>query len=96
MRRRVDVLVVKRGERGALGIVGEEVLISPAPQATVVDTTGAGDTFGAGFLAGWLRGMHLQICLDLGTYCGSQTTTQLGGFSGQPTWEEASRALGIG
>lgn len=94
LRRRVPVLAVKLGEQGAIGFVGDERAHSPATPVAVVDTTGAGDTFDAGFLAGWLRGESLQTCLDLGTYCGSQTTTQLGGFGGQPTWAEALRGLG--
>jgi sugar/nucleoside kinase (ribokinase family) len=65
----------------------------PALPIVVVDTTGAGDTFDGGFLAGWLRGESLQRCAQLGAACGSSTATQVGGFNGQPTWSEALSLL---
>jgi len=85
----VPVLVVKRGAEGALAICGQERVEVPAFPVRVVDTTGAGDSFDAGFLAGWLRGEPLRQCLLLGAACGGLTTTRTGGFNGQPTWDEA-------
>jgi len=93
MRERIPVLVVKRGERGALAFRGDECASSAALDVEVRDTTGAGDSFDGGFLAGWLRGESLQTCATLGAICGSLTTTQVGGFNGQPTWEEAMAVL---
>lgn len=90
MSARVPVLVVKRGEKGAIAIKGRERVEVAAFPIQVVDTTGAGDTFDGGFLAGWLRGESLRRCLLLGSACGALTTTQVGGFSGQPTWDEAA------
>jgi len=89
MASRVPVLVTKRGAKGATAIVGDERVDVPAFPIRVVDTTGAGDTFDGGFLAGWLRGESLRQCLLLGAACGGLTTTQPGGFNGQPTWDEA-------
>ncbi|MBN1401045.1 MAG: carbohydrate kinase family protein [Anaerolineae bacterium] len=89
MASKVPLLVVKRGERGALGVCDEERLDVPAYPTTVADTTGAGDTFDGGFLAGWLRGEPLRRCLRLGAACAALTIRQTGGFNGQPTWEEA-------
>ncbi len=89
MRTRVPVLVVKRGAQGAWAVRGAEREEVPAFAVQVVDTAGAGDSFDAGFLAGWLRGRPLRECLLLGAACGGLTTTQVGGFNGQPTWEEA-------
>src|SRR5262249_22044000 len=47
-------VVIRRGARGAVGIAGGDIRSVPADPADVVDTTGAGDCFNAGFLAGWL------------------------------------------
>lgn len=94
MSRRVGVVAVKRGARGAMGVRrfpdGRlERAEVPAIPVDVVDTTGAGDSFDAGFLAGWLRGRTLEECLALGVVCGGLTSTRPGGFNGQPTYAEA-------
>ena len=89
MAARVPLVVVKRGERGALAARGAERVAVPAFSVPVADTTGAGDTFDAGFLAGWLRGEPLPRCLLLGSACAALAVQQVGGFNGQPTWEEA-------
>jgi len=86
-------LVVKRGGQGAIALRGEERIELPADRIHVADTTGAGDTFDAGFLSGWLRGMPLEECLRLGIICGGMTATQIGGFNGQPTWKQALARL---
>jgi len=89
MARRVPVLAIKRGAKGAIGLQGAERVDVPAFPIDVVDSTGAGDSFDAGFLAGWLRGESLERCVQLGAACGALTATQMGGFNGQPTWDEA-------
>jgi sugar/nucleoside kinase (ribokinase family) len=53
---RVPVVVVKRGAAGALVAAGGRVVPLPAPPVEVVDTTGAGDAFAAGFLVARVRG----------------------------------------
>jgi sugar/nucleoside kinase (ribokinase family) len=88
----VPLVVVKRGERGALAATASELVEVPAYDVAVVDTTGAGDTFDGGFVAPWLREEPLERCLALASACGALTSTQAGGFHGQPTWDEA-RAL---
>jgi len=97
MVKRVPLVAVKRGGEGATVARGElggslERISLPALAVQVVDTTGAGDTFDAGFLAGWLRGAPLAECLALGAVCGGLTCRCSGGFNGQPTWEEALTA----
>jgi len=89
MAARVPLLVVKRGEKGALAVRGEAREQVPAFPVQVVDAVGAGDSFDGGFLAGWLRTKSLRDSLLLGAACGALTTRQFGGFNGQPTWEEA-------
>ena len=58
-----------------------------------VDTTGAGDSFNAGFLRAWLDGGTLLDCLELGAVCGALSTRAVGGVDGQPTFAEATAAL---
>jgi sugar/nucleoside kinase (ribokinase family) len=48
------------------------------------DTTGAGDCFNAGFLAGWLGGLPLEQSLTLGVICGSRAIGDVGGYRGCP------------
>ncbi len=89
MLQQVPIVAVKRGAKGALGAQGTTRIEVPAFAVEVQDTTGAGDTFDAGFLAAWLAGGTLEQALVLGSACAALTTTQIGGFNGQPTWEEA-------
>lgn len=81
--------VIKRGARGASAFVDGREVKSPPARASVVDTTGAGDAFNAGFLAALLRGATVAQALRLGNYVGARSTEALGGISGLP----ARRAL---
>ena len=66
----------------------------PAPAGIdAVDATGAGDSFDAGFLAGWLDGLSIEGALRLAVACGSLSTRAIGGVDGQPTREEAEAAV---
>jgi sugar/nucleoside kinase (ribokinase family) len=87
-------VAVKFGQGGGLAIRGDEVVRSEAIAADVVDTTGAGDSFDAGFVAGLSRGWSLDRCLALAVACGSLSTRAGGGTQAQPTLEEALAALG--
>ena len=63
----VPILVVTRSEAGATVVAGAERADVPAePIKRLVDTTGAGDLFAAGFLAGQARGLSLEVSLKLG------------------------------
>src|SRR5258705_188239 len=53
-----------------------------ADLAVIRDTTGAGDCFNAGFLAGWLVGLRLEESLALGVICGSRAIGDIGGYRG--------------
>ncbi|MGD8682803.1 MAG: sugar kinase [Chloroflexota bacterium] len=86
-------VAVKLGAEGALGVRGEEALRVPADRVQVVDATGAGDGFNAGFLFGFLDGRSLGECLALGVACGSLSTRAIGGVDGQATLDEAEALL---
>ena len=84
---RVNV-IAKLGPRGCLTVTKEGVKSVPAPTVTVVDPTGAGDSFNAGFLAAWLRRRTLVECMRDGVCCGSLATRGLGGTVTQPNERE--------
>ena len=94
---RGPLVVVKLGADGALAVRGGETTRVPAPRIDVVDSTGAGDSFDAGFLAAWLGGEvaggdRLEAALTLACACGALSTRGAGGTAAQPTLAEA-RAL---
>lgn len=79
------LVVVKAGDVGAFAATaGGDVLRHPAAVVDAVDTTGAGDTFDAAFLDGWLDGRPLAECLARATRAGAMAVQALGGVSGQP------------
>jgi len=79
VRRKVETLVVTRGELGALATRGSERAQVPAePVREVVDTTGAGDLFAAGFLFGYSRGKPLGQCLRLGAIAAAEVIQHYG------------------
>lgn len=76
---RVPTLVVTRAERGAMAFAdGERAEVSAEHVARVVDTTGAGDTFTSGFLAGRLQGRSLTDCLTMGAVCAAECISHIG------------------
>jgi sugar/nucleoside kinase (ribokinase family) len=60
------IIVQKLGDRGATVFAGGTIYRAPTTAITPVDTTGAGDAFCAGFLSGWIKGMPVTDCADLG------------------------------
>ena len=88
---------MKLGAAGGLALADGVVVRAGAPAVAVVDTTGAGDSFDAGFIAAWSAGWPIAQCLDLALVCGSASTRRPGGVDGQPTLAEArSLAAEIG
>ncbi|MGI8772712.1 MAG: carbohydrate kinase family protein [Acidobacteriaceae bacterium] len=79
LRRAVPTLVVKRAAQGAVVLHGDERLALPAIPVTPRDAVGAGDSFNAGFLYGYLNRQPLARCLELGNLAGAYSTTQAGG-----------------
>jgi sugar/nucleoside kinase (ribokinase family) len=76
---KVPTLVVTRGEHGAIAVQGgERVAVAAEPIAKVVDTTGAGDLFAAGFLAGQAQGRTLADSLTMGAVCAAEIISHYG------------------
>ena len=76
---KVPVLAVTRGAAGAVAVSGEErAEVAAEPIAKLVDTTGAGDLFAAGFLAGQARGASLQTSLKLGAIAAAEVIQHYG------------------
>ena len=75
----VGTLVITRGAAGAVAVQdGECVEISAASVTKIVDTTGAGDLFAAGFLAGRCRGRPLKGCLETGSIAAAEIISHFG------------------
>jgi len=79
LRRLVGVVVVTRGAQGSVVATPDEVIEVPAaPVADVVDTTGAGDLFAAGFLFGHTNGKPLAECGRLGSVAAAEVISHTG------------------
>jgi len=77
---RYERVVIKRGALGAaIGDKDGVALDLPAPKVDVVDSTGAGDAFAAGFIAARLRGETERACLEAGIFAGSEAVKAIGG-----------------
>ncbi|MEM2321236.1 MAG: carbohydrate kinase family protein [Candidatus Bathyarchaeia archaeon] len=84
----VKVVAVKLGEKGCYVTDGSESHILRPFKVEVVDTTGAGDAFCAGFIYGLLRGKSLRDCGILGNFVASRCLTRMGAREGLPRLED--------
>ncbi len=76
---KVPVLISTRSEKGAFAIAhGMRHEVYAAGVEEVVDTTGAGDLFAAGFLAGYIEGQDITQCLKLGAVCAAEIISHYG------------------
>jgi sugar/nucleoside kinase (ribokinase family) len=91
---RGGTVAVKFGDGGGMVVRGEVATRVAGIKVSVVDTTGAGDTFDAGFIAGHLSGWPAERCLALANVCGGLSTRAAGGVAAQPTLEEAMDRIG--
>jgi sugar/nucleoside kinase (ribokinase family) len=90
------LVVAKLGPRGAMALAEGKTIFVPPPPVAAVDTTGAGDSFNAGFLDAWLDRHGLCECLRAGVACGALSTRGFGGIAAQPTRDELRRTLQAG
>jgi sugar/nucleoside kinase (ribokinase family) len=77
---RTDALfVLTRSEKGSVIVKGEQRVVQRAyPVTKVIDATGAGDAYSAGFLHGWTQDRPLAECADLGARCATAVIQQVG------------------
>jgi sugar/nucleoside kinase (ribokinase family) len=88
------IIAVKLGAAGGLACRSDGTVIrAPAMPIEPADTTGAGDSFNAGFLRAWLDGGDLRESLELAVVCGGLSTRKAGGVEGQASLPEARAAL---
>ncbi len=74
-----NLFAITRSEKGSVILHGDEQIVQAAtPVDEVIDTTGAGDAYTAGFLYGWVNDHSLEECAKIGTFCGSTVIQQLG------------------
>jgi sugar/nucleoside kinase (ribokinase family) len=73
------LMIVTRGEKGAVAINGDEVVESNVKKnLKIIDLTGAGDLFAAGFLHGYINKLSTKECLEKGTEMSSKVIQQIG------------------
>ena len=85
--------VAKLGARGAMALDRGELIEVAPPTVDARDTTGAGDSFNAGYLYAWLNGRSLRGCLQAGVICGALSTRGIGGTATLATREELEAHL---
>jgi sugar/nucleoside kinase (ribokinase family) len=87
------IAAVTRSEKGSVIVRGgETVWIEAMPIEELVDTTGAGDLYAAGFLYGYTAGLDLQHCGDLGSLAAGLVIQQIGPRPRQNLRQEAQAA----
>ena len=79
-RKRKAITVIKLGDQGAVWLTPDRDILVPAPKVKAIDTTGAGDSFNAGFLVAWMRGKTPKQCLAAGNKVGADSTRYAGGI----------------
>ncbi|WP_435199817.1 adenosine kinase [Qipengyuania sp. 902] len=92
---KVPVIVATRSAKGAVAIAdGTRAEVAAEPVEKVVDTTGAGDLFAAGFLTGHARGDDLETCLRMGAICAAEIISHYGARSEADLKALVSKKLG--
>jgi sugar/nucleoside kinase (ribokinase family) len=87
------IVALTRSEKGSIVLDGEAAIVSAAePVARLVDTTGAGDLYAAGFLYGLTHGRDLRACARLGGLCAAEVIGHMGARPELPLKELALRA----
>ena len=76
---KVPILVIKRGAQGAIAWKGKEKYSGFAPVVDMADPVGAGDSFDAGFIHQYIRGVKLEDCLKFANIIGALSVTRAGG-----------------
>lgn len=88
-------VVITDGKRGACFFAGEEIFKSGAYAMRQADTTGAGDAFGSGLVAGYMLTENFETALKFGIINSGGEVTEYGAESGIMTWEEIEEKLKV-
>ncbi len=94
LQNRVKLLVITLGKDGSMAFAGEEEYYAKAFEIEVVDTTGAGDAFAAGFIYSYLKGLDIETCLKSGNFVASKNV-QYFGARNFPEKKELDSFLGL-
>jgi len=95
LNQRARTVVIKLGAKGSVGFEKGEIVSAGGFRVEAVDTTGAGDSFAAGFVHAFLDGRELKECLAIGNACGALSTSKPGGTDGQPSLAELDQFLAM-
>ena len=87
--RRINMVAIKRGRDGVIVQSLQQRLGAKAFEIEVIDTTGAGDSFNAGFIYQYLNKAGIEECMIWGNACAALSTTKAGGTTAFPTRQEA-------
>ncbi len=82
------IIVIKLGKDGAVTKHNDEIIRTKTFDLEPLDTTGAGDSFNAGFISSWLIDRDIKKALTNGNACGAIATTKLGGSTASPDAKE--------
>ena len=89
----VSCAVIKLGPKGAIAIKDQEISYMPGFKVKPLDTTGAGDSFAAGFISAYMKDKPIEECLRIGNACGALSTLKAGGTTNQPDQQALRRFL---
>ena len=91
---KADIAVLKVGPRGSyVAYAGDTVAVNPMGDGNVLDTTGAGDLWAAGFLFGLVNGYSIEQCGCLGSACGYEVCQVIGANIPVAGWERINKLL---
>ena len=89
-----EIAVLKVGERGSFIAYRNQIIpIEPKTGAPVIDSTGAGDLWAAGFLYGLVNGYALEQCGELGSACGYEVCRVIGACIPDAGWERVRKLV---
>ncbi len=74
----VDYVIITKGEGGSSCYTKDSEFHAKAVKTKVVDTTGAGDAFAAGFIYCFMKDLPLKVCLEVGNFCGAYNVSRVG------------------
>jgi sugar/nucleoside kinase (ribokinase family) len=90
----VEIAVLKVGQRGSFISRGDQIVpIRPKTGAPIIDTTGAGDLWAAGFLYGLVNGYALERCGELGSACGYEVCQVVGANIPDAGWQRIRKLV---